>query len=466
MAQRQTNDFSVGSIPRTIIRIALPMIAAQIINALYNIVDRIFIGQIPEIGRLALTGVGLTFPIIMIITAFTNLCGAGGAPLCSIARGEGNLPRAEKIIGNAFTLLLFFGVILTVLGLIFKAPILYLFGASPDTFSYANGYITIYLCGSMFVMIGLGMNPYINSQGFTKIGMLTVLVGAVTNIILDPIFIFLFNMGVQGAALATIISQCLSAIWVLRFLRSNKAILHIKLKNLKPDFPLMRRILGLGLSNFTMAITESSVQIVCNASLQIHGGDIYVGIMTIINSIRQMLMLPLSGFASGTIPVISFNYGAKKYDRVRESIRFLILCCIGYTVIVCAFVEIFPETLIRIFNSDPSLLQNGMLPVRIYYMMFWLLCLQMAGQTSFLALGKSKQAIFFSLLRKGIVVIPLVLLLPGAFGLGVYGVFIAEPISDFIGSAACFTTFMCTVYRRLKTLQTNPLGMHLKQTAN
>ena len=305
------NDFSKGSIPRNILNIAFPMTLAQLISVLYNIVDRIYIGKIPENATLALTGLGVTLPIITIVIAFANLFGMGGAPLSSIARGRGDNEKAEEIMGNSFALLLIFGILLTILGLLFKKPLLYLFGASDATFPYANAYITIYLLGSIFVMIGLGMNNFINAQGFGRIGMMTVLLGAILNIILDPIFIFGFNMGVKGAAIATVISQFFSALWVFKFLIGKETILKIKLKNLKLKKSLVSKITFLGLSGFVMAITNSAAQIMCNVYLQYYGGDLYVGVMTILNSIREIITLPAKGLTDGAQPVISYNYGAK-----------------------------------------------------------------------------------------------------------------------------------------------------------
>ena len=443
------NDFTQGKMHRNILRLALPMALAQLINVLYNIVDRMYIGHIPEIGMISLTGLGITFPIIMIVSAFTNLFGQGGAPLCSIARGEGDLDKAERIMGNSFTLLLLSGAILTIVGLLIKRPRLYWFGASDATFPYANSYITIYLLGSLFVMIGLGMNAFINSQGFGRVGMCTVLLGAITNIILDPIFIFLFNMGVQGAALATILSQALSAAWVLRFLKGPRAILHLRLRNMRLEPALVKRITSLGLSGFTMACTNSAVQIACNASLQLFGGDLYVGIMTVINSVREMISMPISGITSGSQPVLGYNYGAGCGRRVREGIRFNILICITYSVFMWALVMMLPIVFIRIFNQDAELLTIGASSMRIYYFGFFLMSLQFIGQSTFVALGKAKQATFFSLFRKVILVVPLVLLLP-RIGLGVDGVFWAEPISDLIGGGACFLTMMLTVWPALK----------------
>ena len=444
------NDFTKGSVASNILRMAIPMTIAQIVNVLYNIVDRMYIGRLPDEGMVALTGLGLTFPVISIVTAFANLCGSGGAPLCSIARGEGNLDEAENIMGNAFTLLLMIGVALTGVVLAVKRPVLYLFGASDVTFPYADAYLTVYTLGSIFVMIGLGMNAFINSQGFGNFGMATVCIGAAANIVLDPIFIYLFDMGVQGAALATIISQFLSAAWVLKFLVGRRAILKLRLRHMRLRWRIVRRIVALGLSNFTMACTNSAVQVMCNSTLQFFGGDLYVGVMTVINSIREVVFMPISGTTQGSLPVMGYNYGARDYARVRQCIKFITKLCVVYATLVCIFLQLFPELMIRIFNDDPELIQAGARCVRIYSCCFFMMSLQMAGQNTFLALGRSKQAIFFSLLRKAIIVVPLVYILPRIGGLGVTGVFLSEPISDVIGGSACFITMMCTVWRELK----------------
>ncbi|WP_035291920.1 MATE family efflux transporter [Clostridium sp. KNHs214] len=450
---RQKNDFTKGSVPKRILSLALPMTLAQLINILYNIVDRMYIGRIPGASTLALTGIGITLPIITIIMAFANLFGMGGAPLCSIARGRGDIEEAEKIMGNSFSLLIIFGAALTILGLIFKKPLLFLFGSSSSTFSYANDYITIYLIGSIFVMISLGMNSFINCQGFGRIGMMTILLGAITNIILDPIFIFLFHMGVKGAALATVISQFLSCYWVLKFLTGRDAILKLKYKNLKINFSILKRIVFLGLSSFIMALTNSVVQVVCNITLQIYGGDLYIGIMTIINSVREIIIMPVRGITNGSQPVLGFNYGAKEYGRVRSGIKFMSVVCIIYTFVLWLILRTFPEFFIRIFSNDPELIKKGVPAMNIYFFGFFMMSLQFSGQSTYVALGKSKQAIFFSLLRKIIIVVPLTLMLPKMFNLGTNGVFLAEPISNFLGGLACYITMLLTIWPRLKEKQ-------------
>lgn len=449
MERTAENDFSKGSVVKNILGLAVPMTLAQLINVLYNIVDRIYIGRIPEHATLSLTGIGLSLPMITMVIAFANLFGMGGAPLCSIERGRGNLEEAEKIMGNSFTMLVVFGVFLTMLGLLFKKPLLYAFGASDSTYPFADAYITIYLLGSIFVMVGLGMNSFINSQGFGKVEMCTVLLGAVANIILDPIFIFGLGMGVRGAALATIISQFFSAVWIVRFLTGKRTILRLRLSCLRPQWKRIRAIVGLGMSGFTMAITNCTVQIVCNATLQTFGGDLYVGVMTVINSLREVASMPVQGVTNSAQPVMGFNYGAKEYGRVKKAIVFTSLFSIAYTTLAWAFLHGFPEFFIRIFNQDQALIEAGVPALRLYFFGFFMMSLQFAGQAVFVALGMSRQAIFFSIFRKVVIVVPLTLLLPSVSGMGTNGVFLAEPISNFIGGAACFGTMLLLVWTEL-----------------
>lgn len=447
------NDFSQGSVVGNIMSLAVPMTLAQLINVLYNIVDRIYIGRIPENSTLSLTGIGLSLPIITMVIAFANLFGMGGAPLCSIERGRGRLAEAEKIMGNSFTMMVISGVLLTVLGLIFRRPMLYLFGASDSTWPFADAYITIYLLGSLFVMVGLGMNSFINSQGFGKIGMMTVLLGAVSNIILDPVFIFVFHMGVRGAAFATIISQFLSALWIVRFLTGDKTLLKLRRSCLKLELRRVKSIVGLGLSGFTMAITNCTVQIMCNATLQAYGGDLYVGVMTVINSVREVASLPVSGITQSAQPVLGFNYGAGEYGRVKKAIIFTSVAAIIYTVGIWSLIHGFPELFIRIFNKDRELIEAGIPALRLYFFGFFMMSLQFSGQSVFVGLGKSKNAIFFSIFRKVIIVVPLTVMLPGIFHMGTAGVFAAEPISNFIGGVACFGTMLLTVWPELTRMQ-------------
>lgn len=444
------NDFSIGSMSSNILKMALPMTLAQLINVMYNVIDRMYIGRIPEASTMALTGIGLCFPIISLIMAFANLIGTGGAPLCSIARGMKKEERAKKIIGLSFTLLIAIGLLLTILLFIFRRPILYLFGASDATYPYASDYLTIYIFGNIFVMIGLGMNQFINSQGFAKTGMLTIMLGAVMNIILDPIFIFILDMGVKGAALATIISQCCSAVWVMRFLTGKKAILRLKAQYMHFNLKLTGEICSLGLTGFIVSTTNAAVQMVCNKMLGIYGGDLYVAVMTVINSVRDIISLPVNGITSGSQPVLGYNYGAGEYSRVKKGIRFMSVTCIIYTLIAWALVFIFPGFFIKIFNSEPALLDAGIPALKLYFFGFFMMALQFAGQSTYVSLGKAKYSIFFSLFRKVIIVIPLTLILPKIGSLGVTGVFLAEPVSNFIGGLACFVTMYLTVYRKLR----------------
>lgn len=454
MRAHQT-DFSKGSVFKNILEVAVPLTIAQLLNLLYNIVDRIYIGRIPKVGTLALTGVGLCFPIITLISAFTLLFGSGGGPLFAMERGGGNDEEAEKLMGNTFSMLIGTGLVLMVIGLLFYKPILYAFGASDVTFPYAGDYIRIYLMGTLFVMISLGMNPFINSQGFGNVGMLTVLIGAVMNIILDPVFIFVFHMGVKGAALATIISQFCSALWVLKFL-TGKAQIHLKRTSMKVEWNRVKSIMGLGISGFIMAFTNSVVQIACNATLQSYGGDVYVGVMTVLNSVREICTMPVSGLTNGASPVMSFNYGEKSFGRVKKAIFFVTAVCLSYTVLMWILLKMAPGFFIRIFNDSPELVRNGIPALHIYFFGFCFMALQFAGQSVFVALGKAKKATFFSLFRKVIIVTPLTILLP-AIGLGVDGVFWAEPISNLIGGCACFITMLLTVMPELNGKSINKI---------
>ena len=449
MQSNKTRDFSKGSVSGNILRLAGPMIFAQLINVLYNVVDRMYIGHIPDAAANALTGVGITFPIICIVTAFANLFGGGGAPLFSIAWGRGNRDRAETIISNSFVLLIGTGIALTVIVLLIKRPLLYLFGASDVTFPYADGYLSIYICGSVFVMVSLGMNNFINAQGFARMGMLTVLIGAVLNIVLDPIFIFVLNMGVQGAAIATVISQLVSAAWAVLFLTGKRVTFRIRRSRMRLQAKLVKDIVFLGFSGFIMAVTNSGVQVVCNATLQTFGGDLYVGVMTVINSIREIANVPVSGLTSAAQPVMGYNYGAKLYRRVGEGIRFTSIACFAILAVIWLILLLFPEFFIRLFNEDPELIAACVPSMHLYFFGFFMMAGQSAGQSAAVALGRSRQAVFFSLLRKAFIVIPLTLILPYCWNLGVTGVFIAEPISNFIGGGACFITMLLTIWREL-----------------
>lgn len=445
------NDFSQGSIYRHIMSLAIPMTIAQMVQVLYNIVDRIYIGHLEAGSSLALTGLGLTFPIITIISAFTNLFGMGGAPLCSIARGKNDMERAETIMGNTFFLLLVSSFVLMLASYVFMKPLLYMFGASDTTYPYAKEYLKLYLLGTPFVMLGTGMNGFINSQGFGKMGMMTILLGAIVNIILDPIFIFYFELGISGAAIATILSQLLSAIWVMKFLLGEKTILKLTKKNMRLEGELIKNITGLGLAGFVMSATNGAVQIACNATLKGHGGDIYVGIMTVLSSIRDVIILPIHGVTTGAQPVLGYNYGAKKYDRIKKGIIFVTVVTVIYMLLAWIIVFLYPGSFIKVFSSDMELIVKGIPAMNIYYFGFFMMAFQVAGQSIFVALGQSKQAVFFSLFRKIIVVVPLTLFLPYVADLGIKGVFLAEPISNFIGGAACYIVMLFTIKKLLNS---------------
>lgn len=443
------NDFSKGKVWKNIILQAVPLILAQMVQLLYNIVDRIYIGHLPDTDGLALTGVGLTFPVITLIAAFTSLFGMGGTPLFSIARGAKNEEEAQRIQGNVFLLLFGCGVILLVLCQIFLKPVMYLFGASGASYPYAAQYLRIYLLGTVFSMLSTGMNGFINAQGFPKIGMMTTMIGALLNLILDPLFIFVLDLGVGGAAFATIISQAVSAVWVIRFLRGKKAVVRLTTASVRVDWKMTREIVGLGASGFIVQATNCLVQIVCNATLQVYGGDLYVGIMTVLNSVRELLSLPVHGITSGSQPVLGYNYGAGEYKRVRAGIRFSSLIGIGYTIAAWLVVLAIPTWLIGLFANNQEMLVPGARALNIYFFGFCFMAFQFAGQSVFQALGYAKQAIFFSLLRKVVIVVPLTIILP-MMGFGVDGVFLAEPISNFIGGLASFLTMYFTVYRKFE----------------
>ena len=454
MGRRQSQsktDFSQGPVWRRILDQSGPLIVAQLVHLLYNVVDRIYIGHMGDGSGMALTGVGLTFPIVTLIMAFAALFGTGGVPLFSMARGAGNENRAGRILGNSFTLQFISSLVLMGIGYLFMRPILFAFGASEDSFVYARAYLDIYLAGAAFSMIATGLNGYINAQGFPRVGMLSIVIGAAVNIVLDPIFIFAFRMGVRGAALATVISQALSALWVLRFLTGRQAIIPLQKENMALQGRVVRDIARLGTANFIMQSTTCLVQITCNATLQQFGGDVYVGVMTVVNSVREVFLLPINGINSGGQPVISFNYGAKRYDRVLSGIRFNTLIGAGYTMAAWVLVLLLPRLWFGIFSDDPAMTEAGVTALRIYFFGFVCMALQFAGQSTFTALGDAKHAILFSLLRKVIIVVPLTLLLP-RLGFGVKGVFLAEPVSNAVGGTACYLTMRMTQLRRIRQL--------------
>ena len=450
MAQKTSKtDFSQGPVWKCILAQALPLTVAQLVQLLYNVVDRIYLGHMGEGNSMALTGVGLTFPIITLIMAFTALFGMGGVPLFSMARGAGDTEKAGKILGNSCALLLSSAGILMLCGYRFCRPILFAFGASEESFVYAKAYLDIYLLGTFFSMTTTGLNGYINAQGFPKIGMMSIILGAVVNIILDPIFIFVLDMGVAGAALATILAQGCSAVWVLRFLFGKQALIPLKRANIRIRRDITRDIFRLGTANFIMQGTNCLVQVACNSTLQRYGGDLYVGVMTVTNSVREICMLPIMGIINGAQPVISFNYGAKQYERVRSGIRFNTFVGSAYTLVAWGLIVLFPRFWFGIFSDDLTMMAAGVPMLKLYFFGFVFMAFQFAGQSTFQALGDARHAIFFSLLRKAIIVAPLTLLLP-ALGFGVKGVFLAEPVSNVIGGLASYLTMRFTVYRKLE----------------
>ncbi len=439
-------DLGQGSVGKLLLKLALPAIIAQMVNLLYNMVDRIYIGHIPEIGDTALTGLGLCFPVIMLITAFSNLIGAGGAPRAAIAMGREDHELAEKILGNCVFMLLVFAAVLTVSLEIGAEPLLRLFGASGNTMPYALSYLRIYAAGTVCVMISLGLNTFITTQGFAQVAMKTVLIGAVCNIVLDPLFIFVLNMGVQGAALATILSQGVSAAWVIRFLTGNKTGLKIKKAYFKTEASVILPVLALGVSPFIMSATESVLNIAFNASLSRYGGDVAVGAMTILSSIMQLQFMPTQGLSQGAQPILSYNYGAKKTERVKQTYRLLLLCCFLYTMVFWALVQLFPGAFVRLFNSNsPELYETTTWALRVYLAVSGLFGIQMAAQQTFVSLGQAKISLFIACLRKIILLIPLIYLLPFFFTDKVFAVFLAEPVADFLSVAVAGTLFLVNI---------------------
>ncbi|GAA0108030.1 MATE family efflux transporter [Clostridium tertium] len=440
MSRSKTN-LGEGSVGKLLLSLALPAIVAQLVNVLYNIVDRIFIGRMLN-GEVAMAGVGVAFPIIMIISAFSALIGMGGAPLAAIKMGGKDNEGAEKIISNSFSTLIIIGLICTIVFLIFKEDLLWAFGASDATIGYAVDYLTIYLIGTVFVQIALGMNPFINTQGFAKIGMVTVVIGAIINIVLDPIFIFKLNLGVKGAALATILSQFVSAIWVLTFLFGKKSILKIRVNYLAPKFKVLLPIVALGVSPFIMQSTESLVLISMNNKLQLYGGDLAVGAMTIMSSIMQIVTLPLMGLSQGAQPIISYNFGAKNIERVKRTFKLLLTSCLTYTFIMWAALMVFPEVFVGIFNNKPELVEITSWSMRIFFGGIFIFGAQIACQQTFLALGQAKISLIMALLRKVVLLVPLIFILPMFFGDKLKAVLFAEPISDIIAALTTITVFI------------------------
>ena len=450
----QRGDFKTEKVSKLVMAQAIPLTIAQLVQVVYNIVDRVYLGHMPgDTESMALTGVGVTFPVISLIAAFTNLFATGGAPLCSMARGAGNEERARELEITTLFMQIVTGLACIVVLFLVKKPLLFLLGASANTYGYADGYLSVYLTGTVFVTAGTGMIGFINLQGYPRTGMAYMMAGAIINMLLDPVFIFVLGMGVKGAALASVISQFISALLVIRFLFGSRAIIRVRFRDLcRPVLKHVKEIVVLGFAGFIMAATNCAVQAVCNMTLSGYGrelGDLYIAVMTIINSVREMIGLPINGITSGAQPVISYNYGAGENGRVKEGIRFMALIGVSYTAFMWLMIMLFPHSFLTIFSSDANVIETGRLPIIIYFMAFIFMSLQFIGQSTFVALGKYKQSIFFSLLRKVFIVIPLTILLPMIPGLGVMGVFLAEPISNFIGGTASCGTMYLTIYRKL-----------------
>ena len=438
-------DLGSGNVKSLLLKLAIPAVVAQMINLLYNIVDRIYIGHIPEIGTNALTGVGLCLPILMLVNAFATLAGGGGAPRAAIAMGQGKKEDAENILGNCFSTLIIIAIILTVTLSLAAEPLLWLFGASENTIPYAMDYMRIYLLGSIFVLIVMGMNPFLTTQGFAKFAMITTVIGAVINIVLDPIFIFGLNMGVSGAALATIISQCVSAIWVLRFLTGKQTILKLQLKNLNLKASVILPCLALGISGFIMLSTESLLSISFNSSLSRFGGDLAVGSMTIISSVSQLITLPLSGICQGAQPIVSYNFGAGNKERVLSVFKYTLLICASYTTLGWILTMTVPQVFAGIFSSDAALIENAAWCMRIYMAGIFAFGFQISCQQTFVALGQAKTSLLLACLRKLVLLIPLIFILPIFFENKVFAVFLAEPVSDIVAAAVTTIIFVTKI---------------------
>lgn len=448
-------DFENGTVTQNILGAAIPMLVAQILNLLYNIVDRIYIARIPNVGTAALGAVGLCFPLIVIITAFANLFGSGGAPLFSIYRGKKKEQQANRIMNTSFSMLFVSALVLMIIGLLFAHPLLVLFGASSDALNYALPYMRIYLIGTLPSMVAVGMNPFINAQGYSIIGMLSVAIGAVANLLLDPLFIFVLGFGVNGAGIATVISQFLSAIFVIFFLtrKSELKMRFIKRNEFRECIEYAKNIISLGMAGFIMQLTNSLVTICCNNVLAVTGGDIYISVMTIVSSVRQLVETPIHAMNEGSSPILSYNYGARRPKRVRKSGIVMSIMVLGYTAIMWGLIILAPRTLIQIFSSDTVLIDNSVTALNQYFAAFIFMDLQYIGQTFFKSLNKKKQAIFFSLLRKVFIVVPLTYFMPYVLNMGTDGVFLAEPVSNVIGGSLCFITMLCTVLPELKRME-------------
>ena len=448
-------DFENGTVTGNILEAALPMLVAQILNLLYNIVDRIYIARIPEVGTAALGAVGLCFPLIVIITAFANLFGNGGAPLFAIQRGQKDERKAVAIMDTSFTMVCASAIVLMVIGFLFARPILILFGASDNSLVYALPYMMIYLLGTLPSMVAVGMNPFINAQGYSLIGMCSVAVGAGANLLLDPLFIFGLGFGVRGAAIATVLSQCLSAIFVFYFLtkKSELKVRLLKKNEIAACIGYAKNIISLGMAGFIMQLTNSLVTICCNNVLSVTGGDIYISVMTIVSSVRQLVETPIHAMSEGSSPILSYNYGARRPARVRKAGMVMGALILAYSAVIWSIIILEPRPLIRIFSSDAQLIKDAVPALNQYFAAFIFMDLQYMGQTVFKSLNKKKQAIFFSLLRKVFIVVPLTYLMPYALHMGTDGVFLAEPVSNVIGGTLCFATMLITVLPELKRME-------------
>lgn len=441
METQKKQDMGSGDVKKLLLQLMIPAVVAQVVNLLYNIVDRIYIGHIEGIGAAALTGVGLFAPILMLMNAFAMLIGAGGAPRTAIAMGQGDKEQAEKIVSNSFTMLLIFSLVLTVVFWAGAPSMLRLFGASDTTLPYALAYSRIYILGTIFVLIVMGMNPFITAQGFAKISMLTTVIGAVINIILDPILIFVFGLGVRGAAIATVLSQAVGALWILKFLTGPKTNLKLSRNKMKLEKNIILPVMGLGISSFVMLSTESLLSISFSSSLARYGGDIAVGAMTVITSVSQLATLPLQGLCQGGQPVISFNFGAGKKDRVKEAFRFQLTLCVSYVVLFWLVMMLAPGAVAGIFTSDAALIEYTTWALRIYMAGIFAFGVQICCQQSFMALGQAKVSLLLACLRKLILLIPLIFILPHVFADPVFGVFVAEPVSDILAAVITAITF-------------------------
>lgn len=452
--KEKNNDYlGTDSIGKLLWKLSLPAILAQVINLLYNIVDRVYIGHMPENGALALTGVGVCMPVIMIVSAFAALISNGGAPRASMAMGSGDNDKAEKILGNSFVVQIIISAIITVILLAFNRPMLMLFGASDNTINYASSYMVIYAVGTIFVQLTLGMNAFITAQGFAKTGMLSVLIGAVCNIVLDPVFIYGFGMGVRGAALATIISQAVSTIWVLTFLSGQKTILHIKRKNMKLDAKIVLPGLALGLAPFIMQASESLIIVCFNSSLLKYGGDLAVGAMTILTSVTQFVMLPMQGLGQGSQPIMSYNYGAKNIARVKKTFKLLLAASLICSMTAWSILMIFPEGFAKIFTSNMDLVAFTKNVLRVYIAGIGIFGVQMACQMAFLSIGNAKASITVAVMRKFILLIPLIYIMPNLISDKVMGVYMAEPIADILAVIFTVTLFYFEFKKAIQELR-------------